>query len=177
LSCDRDRASTGIVLFSYSYTFPLHPDTFIEMSKRFSTADVASHKTASDLWIIVDEDVYDLTNFQEEHPGGKKILQRVAGKDASKQFWKYHNDSILKKYQKRLQVGSLDSKATPSAPPAAAAPETKAEKNDVVKPEANSGVVAPQPTGATIEESEPFDAYGDLVPYADPSWYQTVHLP
>lgn len=42
------------------------------MSKRFSAADVASHKTASDLWIIVDEDVYDLTNFQEEHPGGKK---------------------------------------------------------------------------------------------------------
>jgi hypothetical protein len=42
------------------------------MSKRFSTADVASHKTANDLWIIVDEDVYDLTNFQEEHPGGKK---------------------------------------------------------------------------------------------------------
>ncbi|KAH6878132.1 acyl-CoA dehydrogenase/oxidase [Alternaria rosae] len=147
------------------------------MSKRFSTADVASHKTASDLWIIVDEDVYDLTNFQEEHPGGKKILQRVAGKDASKQFWKYHNDSILKKYQKQLQVGSLDSKAAPPAPPAAAAPEQKAPKKDVVKPEANSGVVAPQPTEAAAEESEPFDAYGDLIPYADPSWYQTYHSP
>jgi hypothetical protein len=44
------------------------------MSKRFSAADVASHKTASDLWIIVDEDVYDLTNFQDEHPGGKKSM-------------------------------------------------------------------------------------------------------
>jgi len=146
------------------------------MAKRFSTADVASHKTASDLWIIVDEDVYDLTNFQEEHPGGKKILQRVAGKDASKQFWKYHNDSILKKYQKQLQVGSLDTKAAPPAPPATAAPEKKSEKKDVVKPEANSGVVAPQPTEAA-EEAEPFDAYGDLVPYADPSWYQTYHSP
>jgi alkylation response protein AidB-like acyl-CoA dehydrogenase len=147
------------------------------MSKRFSAADVASHKTASDLWIIVDEDVYDLTNFQEEHPGGKKILSRVAGKDASKQFWKYHNDSILKKYQK-LQVGSLDTKAAPPAPPAAAAPEQKAEKKkDVVKPEANSGVIAPQPTEAAAEEAEPFDAYGDLIPYADPSWYQTYHSP
>jgi cytochrome b involved in lipid metabolism len=44
------------------------------MSKRFSVADVASHKTANDLYIIVDEDVYDLTNFQEEHPGGKKSI-------------------------------------------------------------------------------------------------------
>jgi cytochrome b involved in lipid metabolism len=42
------------------------------MSQRFSVADVAAHKTSSDLYIIVDEDVYDLTKFQEEHPGGKK---------------------------------------------------------------------------------------------------------
>jgi cytochrome b involved in lipid metabolism len=44
------------------------------MSQRFSAADVASHKTPNDLYIIVDEDVYDLTNFQEEHPGGKKSV-------------------------------------------------------------------------------------------------------
>ncbi|EOA81690.1 hypothetical protein ACJQWK_10696 [Exserohilum turcicum] len=138
------------------------------MAKRFSAADVASHKTASDLWIIVDEDVYDLTTFQDEHPGGKKILQRVAGKDASKQFWKYHNEGILKKYQAKLQVGSLDTKAAPPPPPA--------PKREVVKPEANPGVVAPQPT-KEAEESEPFDAYGDLIPYADPSWYQTYHSP
>ncbi|KAF1913801.1 acyl-CoA dehydrogenase/oxidase [Ampelomyces quisqualis] len=147
------------------------------MSKRFSSADVASHKTANDLFIIVDEDVYDLTSFQEEHPGGKKILQRVAGKDASKQFWKYHNDSILKKYQKQLQVGSLDTKAAPPAAPATAAKQDKKDTKDIVKPEANSGVVAPQPTSEAAEESEPFDSFGDIIPYADPSWYQTYHSP
>jgi cytochrome b involved in lipid metabolism len=42
------------------------------MSQRFSTADVAAHNKGNDLWIIVDEDVYDLTKFQDEHPGGKK---------------------------------------------------------------------------------------------------------
>jgi cytochrome b involved in lipid metabolism len=42
------------------------------MSKRYSVADVAAHKTADDLYIIVDEDVYDLTKFADEHPGGKK---------------------------------------------------------------------------------------------------------
>ena len=44
------------------------------MANRFSVADVASHKTANDLWIIVDEDVYDLTKFQDDHPGGKKSM-------------------------------------------------------------------------------------------------------
>jgi cytochrome b involved in lipid metabolism len=39
------------------------------MSKTFSQSDVASHNKGDNLWIIVDEDVYDLTKFQDEHPG------------------------------------------------------------------------------------------------------------
>jgi cytochrome b involved in lipid metabolism len=39
------------------------------MLKSFSQSDVASHNKTSDLYIIVDEDVYDLTKFQDEHPG------------------------------------------------------------------------------------------------------------
>lgn len=44
------------------------------MSKIFSAADVAAHKTGNDLYVIVDQDVYDLTKFQDEHPGGKKSM-------------------------------------------------------------------------------------------------------
>lgn len=59
------------------------------MSKTFTPADVANHKSAdSGMYIIVDDSVYDVTNFVDEHPGGSKILKRVAGRDASKQFWK-----------------------------------------------------------------------------------------
>lgn len=39
------------------------------MSKTFSKDDVASHSKGDSLWIIVDEDVYDVTKFQDEHPG------------------------------------------------------------------------------------------------------------
>jgi cytochrome b involved in lipid metabolism len=39
------------------------------MSKTFSKAEVASHSKADDLYIIVDDDVYDLTKFADEHPG------------------------------------------------------------------------------------------------------------
>lgn len=42
------------------------------MSKTFTANDVASHNKPDNLYIIVDHDVYDLTKFQEEHPGGKK---------------------------------------------------------------------------------------------------------
>jgi hypothetical protein len=52
-----------------------------------------------------------VAGFVDEHPGGSKILKRVAGKDATKQFWKYHNESVLKKYQERLKVGTVEEKA------------------------------------------------------------------
>lgn len=59
------------------------------MSKQLSTKEIATHKSVEEgLWIIIDNDVYDVTKFIDEHPGGPKILKRVAGKDASKQFWK-----------------------------------------------------------------------------------------
>ncbi|KAF2161731.1 hypothetical protein M409DRAFT_69542 [Zasmidium cellare ATCC 36951] len=146
------------------------------MSKVFKAEEVAAHKKPDDLYIIVDQDVYDLTQFQDEHPGGKKILQRVAGKDASKQFWKYHNESILKKYQSKLQVGSLDSKPQPAAPTPPPSPPAKQEKEKVV-PQAESGVVAAVPGPDAEEEAEAMDQFGDMVPYADPSWYQTYHTP
>jgi cytochrome b involved in lipid metabolism len=44
------------------------------MSKTFSKEDVASHSKTDSLWIIVDDDVYDMTKFQDEHPGGKKSM-------------------------------------------------------------------------------------------------------
>lgn len=59
------------------------------MSKEFTAKEVAEHKTVeTGLYIIIDGNVYGLDKFADEHPGGSKILKRVGGKDASKQFWK-----------------------------------------------------------------------------------------
>ena len=101
----------------------------------------------------------------------------MGGKDASKQFWKYHNEGILKKYKGQLQVGSLDSKkqgAAPPTPPPTPPPAAQTEKKEVVKPQAESGAVAPVPGKDSVEEAEAMDPYGAIIPYADPSWYQSV---
>jgi hypothetical protein len=99
----------------------------------------------------------------------------VAGKDASKQFWKYHNEGILKKFKGQLQVGSLDTKksAAPPTPPATPPLEKKKEK---VVPAAESSTVAPAPRPVAAEESEALDPYGSIIPFADPSWYQSVFV-
>lgn len=173
------------------------------MSKTFSANDVSSHSKADDLWIIVDEDVYDLTKFQDDHPGefsctksrrdqlqlshnvpyrgraekrmhsdtlssgagGKKILQRVAGKDASKQFWKYHNEGILKKYKGQLQVGSLDTKKVEAVPAAEPMPVSVPKKATPIK------------KPAAGEDQDALEPFGEQIPYSDPSWYQSVSSP
>lgn len=59
------------------------------MSESLTTKQVAEHNTVENgLYIIIDGSVYKMDTFVDEHPGGAKILKRVGGKDASKQFWK-----------------------------------------------------------------------------------------
>ncbi|KAI8633690.1 putative cytochrome b5 protein [Xylariaceae sp. FL1651] len=72
------------------------------MSKTFTAKEVGEHKDEQHgMYIIVDSD------FLDEHPGGAKILKRMAGKNATKQFWKYHNKTVLEKYGGKLKVGEL----------------------------------------------------------------------
>jgi cytochrome b involved in lipid metabolism len=65
------------------------------MSESLTTKQVAEHNTVDNgLYIIIDGSVYGLKDFVDEHPGGAKILKRVGGKDASKQFWKVWRPSF-----------------------------------------------------------------------------------
>ncbi|TGO57521.1 hypothetical protein BOTNAR_0199g00120 [Botryotinia narcissicola] len=108
----RQYSSSNSQPSSNTYTNTYRPPSLNKMSKTFSPSEVAAHKDAENgMYLIIDENVYDVTNFLEEHPGGAKILKRVAGKDASKQFWKYHNESVLKKYGEKLKIGAVGEKA------------------------------------------------------------------
>jgi len=120
-------------------------------------------------------------------------LSFIIFRTRAKQVNRYHNEGILKKYQPKLQIGSLDSKAQPKkheqAPPTPPkTPELKpelkkqAKQNErevprVLEPEAVPGAVAPQPGPAAKEHDDGQRQFGDMIPYADPSWYQSVRLP
>ena len=39
------------------------------MSKIYTAEELSTHNKPDNLWLAVDGDVYDLTTFQEEHPG------------------------------------------------------------------------------------------------------------
>ena len=72
-----------------------------------SKEEVAKHNSASDCWIIIRDKVYNVTEFLDEHPGGKKAILLYAGKDATQEFEMLHRPDIINKYGKEMLVGSL----------------------------------------------------------------------
>jgi cytochrome b involved in lipid metabolism len=45
-----------------------------EPLRRLTMKDVAAHNTPEDMWMVIDNEVYDVTDFRDEHPGGAKSM-------------------------------------------------------------------------------------------------------
>ncbi|CAI6095581.1 unnamed protein product [Clonostachys chloroleuca] len=65
------------------------------MAKIFDAEEVAKHNTAESCWVILYGNVYDVTNFLPEHPGGSKIILSLAGKDATEEYDPVHPPGTL----------------------------------------------------------------------------------
>jgi len=63
-----------------------------------SIEDVAKHSTDKDCWVVIGDEVFDVTNFLSDHPGGKKAIMLFAGKDATEEFDMLHDRKVIKKY-------------------------------------------------------------------------------
>lgn len=44
-----------------------------------SRKEVAGHNSLQSCWVIIENRVYDVTDFIEEHPGGQGVILRWAG--------------------------------------------------------------------------------------------------
>ena len=56
--------------------------------RSFTWDEVRQHKDRGNRWLVIDNDVYDITQWQHKHPGGAKILGHYAGEDASVRFFR-----------------------------------------------------------------------------------------
>ena len=52
----------------------------------YTIEEVSFHNSENDAWIVINNFVYDITDFINEHPGGKDILLQFIGTDASEFF-------------------------------------------------------------------------------------------
>lgn len=54
-------------------------------TKQYTLAEVESHSTRDNCWLIINNKVYDVTKYINMHPGGAEIL-KGCGKDATELF-------------------------------------------------------------------------------------------
>ncbi len=54
-------------------------------------AEVANHRTATDCWSVIQGNVYDLTSWIQQHPGGPDVIKAMCGVDATEAFLAQHD--------------------------------------------------------------------------------------
>jgi len=148
------------------------------MSKIYSLSEVAKHKSDNDCWIIVKGNVYDVTKFLADHPGGKKVLLNEGGKDATKKFDLFHKPHVLDQFGPQFLIGSVEGantkkQPTPAPTPSSPTPPPSSPPKTEKKPASSAPPKTEQKSATTtnLPKSNP-STYGDLVPYCDPNWYQ-----
>ncbi|KAI1092279.1 FMN-dependent dehydrogenase-domain-containing protein [Rostrohypoxylon terebratum] len=97
-----------------------------EAEKLITANEVSQHSSLNDLWLVVDNVVYDLSHFAPEHPGGAAVLLQHAGRDATRAYAEVHSPSLIKtSLPASSRIGTLDRTTMPqnwSNPP----PQTQA---------------------------------------------------
>src|SRR5690242_9793232 len=75
---------------------------------------VAKHNTAVSCWVILYGDVYDVTRFIPEHPGGSKVILQLAGSDATEEYDPIHPPGMLEENLKpEDRLGKINPNSLP----------------------------------------------------------------
>ena len=77
------------------------------MAKAFKREEVKHHNDNQSSWIIIHNNVYDVTSFLAEHPGGEEVLLEQAGRDGSEAFEDVGHSSDARELMMKYKVGEI----------------------------------------------------------------------
>merc|ERR1711953_475852 len=86
---------------------PRGPDNKVQEVGGFTMEEVAKHTTKSDCWVVLHNNVLNVTNFLSSHPGGELAILTFAGKDATAEFDMIHPPDVISKYAPDAVIGVL----------------------------------------------------------------------
>jgi cytochrome b involved in lipid metabolism len=89
--------------------------------------EVASHNSRTDCWTAIDQTVYDLTGYMQQHPGGAGALSRLCGIDGTTAFKSQHGSQQRPASElASLAIGVYAGDVAPTDPTAAPTTEPSA---------------------------------------------------
>ncbi|KAG5325931.1 CYB5 protein, partial [Acromyrmex heyeri] len=76
--------------------------------KLFTRAEVEKHsETSRDTWIIIHNNIYNVTSFLNEHPGGEEVLLEQNGQDATDAFEDIGHSTDARQIMESYKIGEL----------------------------------------------------------------------
>lgn len=81
----------------------------------YSLDEIAEHDQPDDCWIIIQDNVYDLSKWVKFHPGGHLPLENMAGHDATDAFENYHPNYVYTKKLPNFLIGRVKSSTKPDS--------------------------------------------------------------
>ncbi|KAG5334513.1 CYB5 protein, partial [Acromyrmex charruanus] len=76
--------------------------------KLFTRAEVEKHsETSKDTWIIIHNNIYNVTSFLNEHPGGEEVLLEQNGQDATEAFEDIGHSTDARQMMESYKIGEL----------------------------------------------------------------------
>ncbi|CAH0553534.1 unnamed protein product [Brassicogethes aeneus] len=73
----------------------------------YTLAEVQKHNDNKSTWIVIHNNVYDVTNFLNEHPGGEEVLLEQAGKDGSEAFEDVGHSNDAREMMVKYKIGEI----------------------------------------------------------------------
>ncbi|KAF9495282.1 Flavocytochrome c [Pleurotus eryngii] len=74
---------------------------------QYTMEEVAKHTKKDDVWVVIEGQVLDVTEFLPDHPGGEKAIMLYAGRDATEEFNMLHDPKVIPRYAPDAVIGSL----------------------------------------------------------------------
>jgi L-lactate dehydrogenase (cytochrome) len=59
-------------------------------------AELAKHNSRQSCWLAIHGEVWDATDFLDQHPGGANLILRLAGTDASDEYELFHGPGLVR---------------------------------------------------------------------------------
>lgn len=77
-------------------------------TKVITMQEVSKHIKEEDLWLVINGNVYDVSKFANEHPGGVDTMVAAAGIDGTSDFDGVGHSDSAKKQLITYQIGRVD---------------------------------------------------------------------